>query len=361
MRRYRVPESKYLLVRVIIEVLAILVLVYPMLHIYVILQGNMKPYQRGFFCDDANLKHPNLEEEITVGECFLIWAAIVLLIVPAIEMLHVTVFQHEAKPQVAGVPWVVIELYRILGYFTLGALCSLLTTEMAKYKIGRLRPYFMEACGIELTDDLCKDQNGYPVFVVDYECPGNPYDVREASKSFLSGHSSFSFYCATFLIVYLHARLSNVTGRYTNEVYGRIRAVFRGLKILRPFLQFGVFSLAFYISLTRISDYKHHPADVVVGMLVGIFFAIIILLFLVDLFNRPRVFKIEELDEEHVANVVAVDVDEWDGKEDGNNIGEAERMPMTKKVMVKENRSPPASTAVHVELPMARSQQGSPA
>ena len=100
MRRYRVPESRYLLTRVVIEVLAILVLVYPMLHIYVILQGNMKPYQRGFFCDDASLKHPNVEEEISVGTCFVIWAAIVVLIVPAIEMLHVTVFQHEAKPQV---------------------------------------------------------------------------------------------------------------------------------------------------------------------------------------------------------------------------------------------------------------------
>ncbi len=104
-----------------------------------------------------------------------------------------------------------MELYRILGYFTIGALCSLLTTEMAKYKIGRLRPYFLAACDIKLTDELCRDRYGHFVFVDEFDCKGDPHDVREASKSFLSGHSSFSFYCATFLIVYLHARLANLS------------------------------------------------------------------------------------------------------------------------------------------------------
>lgn len=35
------------------------------------------------------------------------------------------------------------------------------------------------------------------------------YTLEEARKSFMSGHSSFSFYCATFLVIYLHVRLSN--------------------------------------------------------------------------------------------------------------------------------------------------------
>lgn len=51
--------------------------------------------------------------------------------------------------------------------------------------------------------------------------------------------------------------------------------------------------LAFYICLTRISDYKHHPGDVLAGVFVGAFFAILILIFLMDLFNRPRMFKYE--------------------------------------------------------------------
>ena len=33
--------------------------------------------------------------------------------------------------------------------------------------------------------------------------------LRDGMKSFLSGHSSFSFYCAIFLIIYLQNRLNS--------------------------------------------------------------------------------------------------------------------------------------------------------
>ena len=64
--------------------------------------------------------------------------------------------------------------------------------------------------------------------------------------------------------------------------------VLRGLKILRPFLQFGCFCGALFISLSRITDLRHHPGDVVTGIIVGLFFAAIILMFLADIFKGPR-------------------------------------------------------------------------
>ncbi len=119
-----------------------------------------EPYRRGFFCDDESIKHPNLKEEISVGQCIAIWVAIALLVVPGVEVMHHAVFKHDPpQPRIARYcPWVLIELYRIVGYFAIGALCSLLTTEMAKYKIGRLRPYFLDACKIRLTKELCLDK-----------------------------------------------------------------------------------------------------------------------------------------------------------------------------------------------------------
>ena len=54
--------------------------------------------------------------------------------------------------------------------------------------------------------------------------------------------------------------------------------------------------MALYIAFTRISDYKHHPTDIIAGIIVGIVFALIILLFLVDLFQRPRSFE-EKIDD----------------------------------------------------------------
>ena len=63
-RVYKIPTNKTLMWKIILELLALSILGYPMLHIYVVLHGNWEPYARGFFCDDENLKHPFIEEEI---------------------------------------------------------------------------------------------------------------------------------------------------------------------------------------------------------------------------------------------------------------------------------------------------------
>ena len=306
MKNYKVPKNNAMCARVAIEFCAILILIYPMAHIYIFLHGDKEPYERGFFCNDESIKHPNLEEEIPESIAFAIWAVIVFLLIPAVELLHVTIYSHlSPTPLGKWGPWVFIELYRILGYFTLGALFTLLTTEMAKFKVGRLRPYFLTVCAPDLSDPgptECKDKDDYYIFVTNYTCTGDPEEVREARKSFLSGHTSLSFYTATFLVVYIQARLRRMGSEYfgnsENKSVKMYKMMFSGLKILRPFLQFGIFSLAGYITLTRISDYKHHPGDVLTGMVVGIFYAFMILIFLMDLFHRPRSFKtVEQADE----------------------------------------------------------------
>ena len=58
----------------------------------------------------------------------------------------------------------------------------------------------------------------------------------------------------------------------------------------RPFIQFCIFALAFWICMTRISDYKHHPGDVAVGMLVGVVWAILVHGYTLELFARPLSF-----------------------------------------------------------------------
>ena len=93
----------------------------------------------------------------------------------------------------------------------------LLFTEIAKYSIGRLRPHFLTVCNPEYTDDLCRDPNNpqYTRFVIEnqdelcrLENGHTEKHLKEARLSFLSGHSSLSFFCATFMIVYLQSRLN---------------------------------------------------------------------------------------------------------------------------------------------------------
>ena len=42
-----------------------------------------------------------------------------------------------------------------------------------------------------------------------------------------------------------------------------------------PFLQLAFFAMAFGTTLTRITDNKHHPADLVVGALIGMFMQVL--------------------------------------------------------------------------------------
>ena len=44
------------------------------------------------------------------------------------------------------------------------------------------------------------------------------------------------------------------------------------------------------MSLTRISDYFHHPLDVIMGAIVGITFAIITLIVIGDIFTKRDAF-----------------------------------------------------------------------
>ena len=97
-----------------------------------------------------------VNDNFSITECVVIWFGIVLVILPSIEVLHFAIFEYkEWETQMhdrsntgllgcfSKLPVIVIELYRILGYFFIGALGCLLTTELAKYKIGRLRPYYL--------------------------------------------------------------------------------------------------------------------------------------------------------------------------------------------------------------------------
>merc|ERR1712029_974762 len=190
---------------------------------YVFMSGHVSPVKRGFFCDDQSLKHPVSDETISVGNCVLLWAVIGIFLICSVEAIF---FRVHAFPKweamvkrlkkertcFGRVPMTLVQIYRILGYFAFGAVATLLTTELAKYQVGRLRPYFLSACKpVEegksdvLSDKLCKDENQFYIFVTNYTCTGDAHEVIEARKSFLSGHSSFSFYTAVFLILYLQA------------------------------------------------------------------------------------------------------------------------------------------------------------
>lgn len=85
-------------------------------------------------------------------------------------------------------------------------------------------------------------------------CTGNKKDIDEARLSFPSGHSSYSWYCMLFLIIYLEARLFLIQLRY-----------------VKPLIQLAAFCAAFVTTISRISDYHHRGSDVIGGTVLGSF------------------------------------------------------------------------------------------
>ena len=88
----------------------------------------------------------------------------------------------------------------------------------------------------------------YRKFVSEEVVCENPDMIKEARLSFVSGHTSISFFSATFLASFMHKNLNHTASL--------------------P-LQLGIFILAFWISITRITYYKQHVQDRFFGALLG--------------------------------------------------------------------------------------------
>ena len=119
--RVKPLTDKGLVLRVILETCAILVTSIPLIYLYIANSGDVEPFRRGFFCDDENIKHPFMEEQISVGTCAFIWIVAVLISVVLLETvtnsLHDFPQWSEALMKRGAVktlkiPRVVIETYR---------------------------------------------------------------------------------------------------------------------------------------------------------------------------------------------------------------------------------------------------------
>ncbi|KAG7491272.1 hypothetical protein MATL_G00001280 [Megalops atlanticus] len=162
----------------------------------------------------------------------------------------------------------VSSLYKELGSFLFGCCIGQSVTNMAKLSVGRLRPHFLSVCGVTYASLNCTPGT----YISEVTCiQTDDSMVEEARKSFFSGHASFAMYTMLYLAFYLQARLS-----------------WRGARLLRPLLQFLLVLLAVYTGLSRISDYRHHPTDVLTGFLQGGVTAYWVAFYISSMFKTPQ-------------------------------------------------------------------------
>lgn len=122
------------------------------------------------------------------------------------------------------VPIVAQNLYKFIGYFLFGAAVCQLTTDIAKYSVGRLRPHFISVsllvfcCKFDLyfhislkvcrpvMDDGgdCTDMANLHKYIENFKC-SNPeatdHMLKDMRLSFPSGHASIAFFTMLFCSV----------------------------------------------------------------------------------------------------------------------------------------------------------------
>ncbi|KAI4895047.1 hypothetical protein NFI96_025566 [Prochilodus magdalenae] len=207
----------------------------------------VKPYKRGFFCGDSSITYPYLETE-AIPDSLLIAGGIIItgMTIALGECFRVRFRGVQSRAFVNNC--YVSCLYKELGAFLFGCCIGQSLTNMAKLSVGRLRPNFLSVCNVTYASLNCLPGS----YIVDVPCSRTEKEQEEARKSFFSGHASFAMYTMLYLAFYLQARLS-----------------WRGARLLRPLMQFLLVMLAVYTGLSRISDYRHHPTDVITGFLQG--------------------------------------------------------------------------------------------
>uniref|UniRef100_A0A674M9L0 Phospholipid phosphatase 1 n=1 Tax=Takifugu rubripes TaxID=31033 RepID=A0A674M9L0_TAKRU len=243
---------------------------------FAILNVKHSPFRRGFFCSDDSIKYPYKEDTISYQLLGGVMIPATILTMIFGECLSVYLDRIKSKSSFGSY---VASVYKAVGTFLFGAAMSQSLTDIAKYSIGRLRPHFLDVCKPDWKSINCSLGTYIEVFT----CTGDERMSKEGRLSFYSGHSSFSMYCMLFLALYLQARLKAPWAR-----------------LFRPTIQFFLIAASVYTGLSRVSDYKHHWSDVLMGLLQGALMALLVVFFVSDFF-KPRVDLCKKVDIPHTS------------------------------------------------------------
>ncbi|XP_046356912.1 phospholipid phosphatase 1-like [Haliotis rufescens] len=206
------------------------------------------PYTQGFYCDDVSIRLPYKSNTISTPALLTAGLALPLLTLFLTEILRVTLGRDDTfKTQNIDLMMAV----KGFGIFLFGTMVNKVFTEITKYSVGRLRPNFIDVCRPDFTSINCSQ--GY---ITDYTCTTTEHgarEIRDSRLSFPSGHASFGVFCSVYAVLYMQARLK-VTSSY----------------LLKPTLQSALLLLSAWCCLTRVTDNRHFPSDVIAGCVLGI-------------------------------------------------------------------------------------------
>lgn len=208
--------------------------------------------RRGFYCDDRSIQRPYNGDTISAA-VIVISGLLPLLLIWLAEALFYSPSTSEYTKMAADVPssrcsasW--RQSWHWFKKYGRGLLWKLLVVGALKIFAGEHRPHFLDTCRPNV---VCEGDE----YISSFTCTNTeerPYFIRDASKSFPSGHSSVSVYGAIFIIWYLHSRAPKLR-----------------TSMALPLCQLALATWAMFCSMSRITDNRHHWWDVLAGASIG--------------------------------------------------------------------------------------------
>ncbi|XP_014248033.1 uncharacterized protein T28D9.3-like [Cimex lectularius] len=216
--------------------------------VVVLTSSTLKPFERGFDCEDISIKHPEKPPSLTP-----IWLIGWFLVLPTFfiaiyEMIEYFAYNHTLDKNA------LYRVYNEVVVFVFGICSSFLIAEIIQLRCGRLRPYFLDVCKPNVDCDLPENRYRY---ITNYVCTNAvESDVVMARKSFPSIHALISTQATSYISLYL-----------------QMKDIMKTIVLMKRFIQSLLFGVSVYVSVRRISDNANHWGDVLVGMFIGILFA----------------------------------------------------------------------------------------
>lgn len=203
-----------------------------------VLEG-LNPYVRAQALDDPSVMHPHLPDIVPAP-----------LLVGLSLFLPVVVFLTSHCHAIDSLTLLTFEAF-MLGLVEANGL-TVTVTNVLKLFVGRPRPHFAAVCVSYVVGS-------------DSQCSGNSLAVREARKSFPSGHSSLAFASAVYTSAYISSRVSLGKCTQQHRRIGRSQppSAWKMLLVLFPLL------LASLVAASRTKDFHHNYDDIVAGSVIG--------------------------------------------------------------------------------------------
>ncbi|KAL1284911.1 Lipid phosphate phosphatase-related protein type 1 [Trichinella pseudospiralis] len=230
---------------------------------YKFFNGLIPTRERTFYCDDASISKPYMENTVSVKMLLCVSIGLPLMLCLLHELVTFFMLENATRVQwriisSEGLRKVCINFTRIVVKYLFGFLVTVVFMLVGKSSLGVLRPHFLAVCKPGIDWNHCAG-----VALSSQNCTQtNVHALLSARHSFPSGHASAAVYSVTFLLLYLLSLRNRNSVKLNN--FDRISLSLYALWSL-------------FVCVSRVTDYWHHVTDVVGGSVLG--FAVAWLLF----------------------------------------------------------------------------------